>query len=133
MKNVIDLGVKKENDWGEKEKKAFQGLSRKDADLIVRNVTMAMLFEVEYGLGLVDMEGDRETPFFDGVEKIYKAAAHGCYLCDPTIDPNGEEFTGCICPACQQKLGNVMKFFELDFKKFLPMAGTRKVQKKTRR
>ena len=142
MDNVINLKQfnddKDLSEWFLKGKKALNQVSQKEGDAIIQLVGKVILSEVEFGLGLLDVPDeeyvkDTETPFFDMINKVYQRAAHGCYLCDPMTDPNGEEFTGNLCLDCQQKLGNIMKFLDVEYKHLLPMAGVRKIQKMKRR
>ena len=145
MEKVVNMkdfskGKNSEKDlpeWFVAGKEAFGALPEDKKAVIAQLVGRVFITEVEFGLGMADLpdevyeDNEVETPFFDYVQKLYSHAAHGCYLCDPTIDPRGEEFKGNLCLDCQQKLQNILTFFKIKTDQLFPLTSKCKVQKAT--
>ena len=118
-------------------KATIDKLPQEDADRIVRLIASVFLTEVKFGLGILDLpdatyEDDSiETPFFNHIKDLFGHAAHGCYLCDPRSDQNEEEFRGNLCLSCQQKLRNILIFFNLETEKLYPLTPRECIQKST--
>jgi len=93
----------------------LEALPPEDAADLTYGLFQAFIYEVRFGLGLLDLpneiyDDDRvKTPCFDAVMEALKEASGGCFLCDPTADPN-EEFDGNICLNCQLKLRTVLRY-----------------------
>ena len=120
MKNTIDfykvMKDRKPSQYHDMGKAIFDKMSEHDQNAVFNFIREYSLCEVAISQGIVEapteiLSDDDLFLFADKVNDIYSESAHGCFLCDPTVDPN-EPFTNqtYICMFCQRKLENILKY-----------------------
>ena len=119
MEKIIDfykvMKDKKPSQYHDLGKAIFEKMTEHDQNAVFNFIREYSLCEVAISKGIVEasmeiLEDDNLFLFADKVNDIYSESAHGCFLCDPKVDPN-EQFTNqtYICLFCQRKLENITK------------------------
>jgi hypothetical protein len=95
--------------------------------------------EVRAGLGMSDVSEEDldqygDLAIFEMVDALYQQSANGCYFCDSDVDPNETEVDHDtrVCPECQLKLANFLKFVGADPGRVLGWARAPRDIQKTR-